>query len=48
VFAADVFDAVYRFDSLDIIRRKLAFETLAIVTTTSGAKEFLATHDCKL
>jgi hypothetical protein len=47
LFTADVFDAVNRFDAFDPVRRKLAFETFAIITTTSGAKQFLASEQCK-
>jgi len=46
LFTADVFDAVYRFDAFDPKRRKLAFETFAIITTTNGAKQFLTSKEC--
>ncbi|KAL7080253.1 hypothetical protein ACQ4LE_000970 [Meloidogyne hapla] len=46
IFTSDVFDAIYHFDSLDPLRRKLAFETFAIVTKTIGAKRFLSSENC--
>uniref|UniRef100_A0A915LU14 26S proteasome non-ATPase regulatory subunit 5 n=1 Tax=Meloidogyne javanica TaxID=6303 RepID=A0A915LU14_MELJA len=48
IFTSDVFDAIYHFDSLDPLRRKLAFETFAVVTKTIGAKRFLSSENCKL
>ncbi|CAK5012864.1 unnamed protein product [Meloidogyne enterolobii] len=46
IFTSDVFDAIYHFDSLDPLRRKLAFETFAVVTKTIGAKRFLSSENC--
>ncbi|KAL3115728.1 hypothetical protein niasHT_017860 [Heterodera trifolii] len=44
-FTADVFDAVFRFDAFDVTRRQLAFETLAVISSTSGAKQILSQNE---
>uniref|UniRef100_A0A914HAH9 26S proteasome non-ATPase regulatory subunit 5 n=1 Tax=Globodera rostochiensis TaxID=31243 RepID=A0A914HAH9_GLORO len=44
-FTADVFDSVYRFDAFDVTRRQLAFETLAVISSSSGAKQILSQNE---
>uniref|UniRef100_A0A183CA21 26S proteasome non-ATPase regulatory subunit 5 n=1 Tax=Globodera pallida TaxID=36090 RepID=A0A183CA21_GLOPA len=44
-FTADVFDSVYRFDAFDVTRRQLAFETLAVIGSSSGAKQILSQNE---
>uniref|UniRef100_A0A914H3P3 26S proteasome non-ATPase regulatory subunit 5 n=1 Tax=Globodera rostochiensis TaxID=31243 RepID=A0A914H3P3_GLORO len=44
-FTADVFDSVYRFDAFDVTRRQLAFETLAVICSSSGAKQILSQNE---
>uniref|UniRef100_A0A914H4B5 Uncharacterized protein n=1 Tax=Globodera rostochiensis TaxID=31243 RepID=A0A914H4B5_GLORO len=44
-FTADVFDSVYRFDAFDVTRRQLAFETLAVIGSSSEAKQILSQNE---
>lgn len=42
LFAKEVFDMVYHFDSLDTTRRQLAFQALTEITLSAEAKRVLA------
>lgn len=46
LFSNEVFDTVYHFDCVDAVRRQFAFETLAIITTSSETKKFLTLPNC--
>ncbi|KAI1729276.1 proteasome non-ATPase 26S subunit domain-containing protein [Ditylenchus destructor] len=41
LFTQEIFDQVNHFDQLDPVRRQLAFDTLALITTSSNAKQLL-------
>lgn len=48
LFTQEIFDQVNHFDQLDPVRRQLAFDTLALITTSSNAKQLLTQRQCKI
>lgn len=48
LFAKEVFDMVYHFDSLDTTRRQLAFQALTEITLSAEAKRVLANSQSEL
>uniref|UniRef100_A0A915CY30 26S proteasome non-ATPase regulatory subunit 5 n=1 Tax=Ditylenchus dipsaci TaxID=166011 RepID=A0A915CY30_9BILA len=46
LFTSEIFDMIYHFDQVDATRRQLAFDTLAVMSTSSSAKQFLSIPSC--